>query len=65
MTLFFCCDASLSASIIIKQLWPENFNLLNVTCNLVWIFYSPAITLLSISGYKWKEIEGYGVSGKG
>lgn len=60
MTLFFCCDASLSASIIIKQLWPENLKLLNVTGNLVWIFYSPAITLLSISGYKWKEIEGKG-----
>ena len=58
MTLFFCCDASLSTSIIIKQLWPENLSLLNVTSNLVWIFYSPAITLLSISGYEWKGIEG-------
>lgn len=54
MTLFFCCDASLSASIIIKQLWPDQLNLLNVISNLVWIFYAPAITLLSLSGYKYK-----------
>lgn len=58
MTLFFCCDASLSASIIIKQLWPGCVGLLNVVSNLVWIFYAPAITLLSISGYEWKKEEG-------
>lgn len=55
MILFFCCDACVGISLAtgpdhsIKQI------VATVANNFVWYFYTPALILLGLSGYKRKE----------
>lgn len=46
LTCFFCCDVNVGISIL-----PDT----PIANNVIWMFYTPALMLLSLSGYRWEE----------
>ncbi|TJX15894.1 hypothetical protein E9840_01695 [Tissierella creatinini] len=52
MCFFALCDINVGLSLIL----PEGL-IRTISSDLVWIFYAPALTLLALSGYKYKNTE--------
>jgi hypothetical protein len=55
MILFFCCDACVGISLATGDDHSVQEIVATVANNFVWYFYTPALILLGLSGYKRKE----------
>ena len=55
MILFFCCDACVGLSLATGDDHTIQEIVATVANNFVWYFYTPALILLGLSGYKRKE----------
>ena len=55
MILFFCCDACVGISLATGEDHSIQEIVATVANNFVWYFYTPALILLGLSGYKRKE----------
>lgn len=55
MILFFCCDACVGLSLATGDDHSVQEIVATVANNLVWYFYTPALILLGLSGYKRKD----------
>ena len=55
MILFFCCDACVGISLATGNDHSVQEIVATVANNFVWYFYTPALILLGLSGYKRKE----------
>jgi hypothetical protein len=55
MILFFCCDACVGISLATGDNHTVREIVATVANNFVWYFYTPALILLGLSGYKGKE----------
>ncbi len=55
MILFFCCDACVGISLATGEDHSVQEIVATVANNFVWYFYTPALILLGLSGYKRKD----------
>lgn len=55
MILFFCCDACVGISLATGADHSVQEIVATIANNFVWYFYTPALILLALSGYKRKE----------
>ena len=55
MILFFCCDVCVGISLATGEDHSVQEIVATVANNFVWYFYTPALILLGLSGYKRKE----------
>lgn len=55
MILFFCCDACVGLSLATGEPYTIRETVAAVANNFIWYFYTPALILLALSGYKRSE----------